>query len=98
MVLESVETTPGQPRLVGGVLKATKQSVLVLVGAQRLGALLSCDWVITHAGLIPGDYPLRDGTIVRIPPALCGDTHRASRGVTLEVKHGNTEETNREGH
>lgn len=92
MVLESVETTPGQQRLVGGVLKATRQPVLVLVGAQRLGALLSCDWVITHAGLIPGNYPLRDGTTVRIPPALCGDSHRASRGVTLEVINGEGQE------
>lgn len=92
MLLESVETTPGQQRLVGGVLKATRQPVLVLVGAQRLGALLSCDWVITHAGLIPGDYPLRDGTTVRIPQSLCGDAHRASRGVTLEVKRDESQE------
>lgn len=88
MILESVETTPGQQRLVGGVLKATRQPVLVLVNPVPLGGLLSCDWVITHAGLIPGNYPLRDGTTVRIPPALCGDTHRASRGVTLEVING----------
>lgn len=88
MILESVETTPGQQRLVGGVLKATRQPVLVLVNPTPTGGLLSCDWVITHAGLIPGKYPLRDGTTVRIPPNVCGDTHRATRGVTLEVING----------
>lgn len=91
-ILESVERAPARQTLVGGVLKRIPEPVLVLIGVSRLGALLSCDWVITHAGLIPGDYPLRDGTTVRIPQSLCGDAHRASRGVTLEVKRDESQE------
>jgi hypothetical protein len=85
-LLTSVETILGPVRVSeDGLLKQPREPVLVLVGVERAGSLLSCDWVFTHAGLMPGPYALSDGTTVSIPPGLCGDSHQVRRGVTLEV-------------
>lgn len=82
----SVERTPGRQALAGGVLKMLKEPVLAAVGCRRDGARLSCDWLFTHAGLVPGDYALESGITVRVPEALTSrEGHRVSRGVTLEV-------------
>lgn len=82
-----MERTPGRQALVGGVVKLVTEPVLVIIG-ERTGTHLSCDWVFTHAGLMPGDYPLVGGLTVRVPRALCAESHRAWRGVTLEVVSG----------
>lgn len=85
MVFHSVERTPGKQQAVGGVLKSVREPVLILIG-ERKGDSLSCDWVFTHAGLMPGEYPLTNGITVNVPKALCSSEHRVVRGVTLEVK------------
>lgn len=85
-MLVSTELTPGRDALVGGVHKRVREPVLVLIGPVRDGAHLFCDWVITHPGLVPGVYELRDGPSVRIPPALCSGEGRAVHSVTLEVQ------------
>lgn len=85
MVVTSVERAPGRQKLVGGVLKHVREPVLVLVNARREGRNLFCDWVFTHAGLVPGEYALTDGVTVVIPKALCGPEARYRNSTTLEV-------------
>ena len=81
-----MERAPARQELVGGVLKSIRDPVLVLLGTQRVGSRLSCDWVFTHAGLVPGPYELESGQTVLIPPALTRrDAPGVHRGVTLEV-------------
>lgn len=86
-MLVSVETTLGPQRVSeGGVLKRLREPVVVLIGPRREGAFLSCDWLFTHPGLVPGPYELSDGTTVVIPPARCSDSGVAAHTVTLEVR------------
>lgn len=82
-----MERAPGHQKVVGGVLKNVREPVLAIIGEQT-DKSISSDWVFTHAGLMPGDYPLTTGFTVSIPQALCSSEHRVVRGVTLEVKHG----------
>ncbi len=85
----SVERTPGRQRLVGGVLKHVREPVLAAAGCYLDGPRLSCDWLFTHAGLVPGPYELESGITVHIPESLVSqEKHRVSRGVILEVVHG----------
>ena len=83
----SVETTLGQLTVEGGILKQHREPVLVLVNPVRDGTHLSCDWIFTHPGLVPGAYPLVGGLKVNIPPELCAPEGRAdaNANVTLEV-------------
>lgn len=85
-MLTSVELAPPVQVMTGGLLKQRREPVIALLGAVRTGSHLSCDWVFTHAGLVPGEYQLSDGSTVAIPKNLCGETASARRGVTLEVK------------
>lgn len=86
-MLVSVETALGPQRVSGGgVLKRQREPVVVLIGPRREGAFLSCDWLFTHPGLVPGPYELSDGTTVVIPPARCSDSGVAAHTVTLEVR------------
>lgn len=86
-MLTSIELTPGTLTVSGaGVLKNTREPVLVILGAKPAGASLSCEVVFTHAGLQPGPYELADGRVVVIPPALVGNEARVHYSVTLEVK------------
>lgn len=90
MLLVSVEVEPAPGRVVmsrGGHLKRVREPVLALIG-ERDGDSISCNWVFTYAGLVPGPYELSDGTTVTIPQSLCGETALARRGVTLEVRDG----------
>lgn len=88
-MLVSVEKTPGRQALVGGLLKHIREPVLVAVGCHLNGSRLSCDWLFTHAGLVPGPYPLESGITIHVPDTLCGrDKHRVSRDVHLEVTDG----------
>lgn len=86
MVTSTELAPPTQYAAPGGLLKQRRDPVLVILGEERVGSRLSCAWVFTHAGLMPGDYPLTDGSTVTVPKGLCGDTARAHRGATLEVK------------
>ena len=86
MDLVSAETTLGPFRASGsGTLKQERAPVLVLLGAKRDGQKLSCLVALTHAGLVPGPYPLSDGTTVHIPERLVGTKARFHVNVTLEV-------------
>lgn len=85
MVFTSVERAPGRQSVVGGVLKSVREPVLAIIGEQT-DKSISSDWVFTHAGLVPGDYPLTNGITVSIPQALCSSEHRVVRGITLEVR------------
>lgn len=88
-MLTSVELAPPvRVTTPEGLLKQVREPVLALVRAERFDSKLSCAWVFTHAGLVPGDYPLNDGTTVTIPKSLVGETAQARRGVTLEVTRG----------
>lgn len=87
MLFTSVERAPGHQRVVGGVLKSVREPVISIVG-ERAGAVLSCDWLFTYAGLVPGDYALTEGFSVRIPQRFTGREAVCLRGVTLEVNSG----------
>ena len=88
VVFTSVERTPGKQAVVGGVLKSVREPVIAAIG-ERAGPHLSCDWLFTHAGLVPGAYEMRGGWTVVVPEKF---TRREApgvfRGVTLEVQHG----------
>lgn len=87
MILASAETTLGPIRASGsGTLRQERAPVLVLIGAKRDGASLSCLVALTHAGLMPGPYPLSDGTTVLIPERLVGSKAGVHAHVTLEVQ------------
>lgn len=85
-MLTSVELAPPVNTVTaGGRLKSLREPVIVILGETRTNQHLSCAVIFTHAGLMPGVYELNDGTRVRIPHELVGDTHRTSYSVTLEA-------------
>jgi hypothetical protein len=84
-VLTSVELAPPVQIVSGGLLKQRREPVVVLLGSRREGGTLSCDWLFTHPGLVPGAYALTDGSTIRIPPARCSGSGVAAHSVTLEV-------------
>lgn len=87
MILASAETTLGPTRASGsGTLKQERAPVVVLIGAKREGRTLSCLVALTHAGLVPGPYPLSDGATVLIPERLVGSKAQCHPNVTLEVQ------------
>ena len=84
-MLTSVELAPPVQVMTGGLLKQRREPVVVILGERREGGTLSCGWLFTHPGLVPGAYELKDGTTVRIPPARCSGSGVAAHSVTLEV-------------
>lgn len=66
-------------------MKQRREPVVVLLDSRRDGNTLSCTWLFTHPGLVPGPYQLQDGSTVMIPPARCSDRGVAAHTVTLEV-------------
>lgn len=81
----SVETTLGQLQAEGGLLKQPREPVLVLANPVQHEQTVSCDWVFTHPGLVPGAYPLTNGITVSIPTGLCSQEGQAAPDQTLEV-------------
>lgn len=81
----SVETALGELLTEGGLLKQPREPVLALANPVQHEQTVSCDWVFTHPGLVPGPYRLTNGTTVVIPPALCPVDGRAVPDQTLEV-------------
>lgn len=82
----SVETVLGPVAVEDGLLKQRREPVLALVSPRLNGRHLSCDWLFTHPGLVPGPYELVGGITVHIPPARCSESGVAAHSVTLEVK------------
>jgi len=81
----SVETVLGPVAVEDGLLKQRREPVLALVSPRLNGRHLSCDWVFTHPGLMPGPYPLTNDLTVTIPPELCSGSGTARHAITLEV-------------
>ena len=83
----SVETTLGPQRVSeGGVLKQPREPVLVLINPVLDEGIVSCSWLFTHPGLIPGDYPLTNGVSVHVPREHCSPDGSDAPEVTLEAR------------
>ena len=86
-MITSVETTLSGARLTGsGTLKNTRVPVIVLVGAKRENHTVFCSLASFHAGLVPGEYEMSDGTTITVPKGLVGSKHAHHPNVTLEVR------------
>lgn len=86
--LDSVETVRAPYVTPGGLYKERAEPVIVALSPERREAGLFCPVLFLHAGLEPGDYPLKDGPAVRVTPEMVGDASRVLQDVTLEVASG----------